>query len=175
MALVDYGAVTWISSDSAHFLFLHQLTATLATMNSTGLAAWRIKSGDPTSAYTHPKMFDYFLVRQQQYIFHRMVSCDHLVIFNTPLIHSQVMLPWVQCALSTECITPKGAQNTGCHSERRPLYLYSGCHRYEVSALNVVLGKVFQFDDARYISDDVVFGAESDVTTTSPQASSKVR
>ena len=38
--------------------------------------------------------------------------------------------------------------------DKKPAFRYSGCHAYEVSALNVVLGKVFDFDESKYIIDD---------------------
>ena len=43
---------------------------------------------------------------------------------------------------------------TGCNLDKKPAFRYSGCHAYEVSALNVVLGKVFDFDESKYIIDD---------------------
>ena len=30
-------------------------------------------------------------------------------------------------------------------------FRYSGCHAYDISALNVVLGQSFQFDESKYI------------------------
>ena len=43
---------------------------------------------------------------------------------------------------------------TGCNLDKKPAFRYSGCHAYEVSALNVVLGKVFDFDESKYIIDE---------------------
>ena len=134
--------------------------------NSTGIVAWTIDSRDPTSAYTHPKMFDYFMARQDDYLFHRMVSTDHLVIFNTPHVHERLMLPWVQCALTVQCICPKGAQHVGCDHQRKPRYLYTGCHRYETSALNVILGAMFELADDLYITNELIFGREQHRSST---------
>lgn len=86
------------------------------------------------------------------------VESSHLVIYNTEKIARDLMLPWVKCALLEECISPPGAQNTGCNYFRRPLYKYTGCHRYDMSALNIILGKVFKFDEELYISREKLFG-----------------
>lgn len=70
----------------------------------------------------------------------------------------QIMLPWVKCALLEGCINPTGAQNAGCNFFRKPLFLYSGCHYYDMSALNVILGQVFEYDERGYASKETVFG-----------------
>jgi len=71
------------------------------------------------------------------------------------------MLPWIKCALVEECISPTGSQNSGGYcSEKRPRYLYSGCHHYEQSALNLILGKVFDFIESPYTTETMVFGEE---------------
>lgn len=69
------------------------------------------------------------------------------------------MLPWVQCALTAECIAPIGAQRSGCRFDKKPLYRYSGCHRYDVSALNVVLGIMYDYNFHKYLvnSSDYYF------------------
>ena len=70
------------------------------------------------------------------------------------------MLRWVECALALECIWPVGAQNSGCKLHRKPLYRYSGCHKYELSALNVILGIMFKFDGQQYTVNQKIFGIE---------------
>lgn len=43
-----------------------------------------------------------------------------------------------------------GAQSNGCRFDKKPQYRYSGCHSHDSSALNIVLGLAFQFDDSSY-------------------------
>jgi len=43
-----------------------------------------------------------------------------------------------------------GAQSGGCRFNKKPQYRYSGCHWYDGSALNIVLGLKFGFDERRY-------------------------
>ena len=42
----------------------------------------------------------------------------------------------------------------GCRFDKKPAFRYSGCHAYDVSALNIVLGKMFNFDESKYIFND---------------------
>ena len=46
---------------------------------------------------------------------------------------------WVDCAMHVECIAPKGATLFGCNFRTKPDYAYVGCHRYDQSALNVII------------------------------------
>lgn len=146
----------------------------LAQSKKTGFVAWTIESMDSTSALTHPKMFDYFDTSQQNYWFHRMVSTDHLIIYNTERTHNQIMRHWVQCALTINCIYPKGAQSVGCNNNRRPKYKYSGCHKFEVSALNVILGMVFGDINSEYITHEQLFGVEVEQVTHPDNITHKV-
>ena len=37
------------------------------------------------------------------------------------------------------------------------MFRYSGCHRYDVSAFNIVLGEVFSFREAAYMGTETFF------------------
>lgn len=149
-----HGAVIW--ADSAEYFQSGNLTRTLQQARSVGLVAWTIEH--PTSAITHPKMFDFFKTKQDLYYFHRAIETSHIVLFNTPTVQSEIMLPWTKCALLEECISPTGAQNVGCNFMRKPLFLYSGCHYYDMSALNTILGLLFDYDVQSYAAKDTIFG-----------------
>lgn len=47
-----------------------------------------------------------------------------------------------------------GAQSNGCRFNKKPLYRYSGCHAYDVSAFNIVLGLTWNFDETKYSLHD---------------------
>lgn len=47
-----------------------------------------------------------------------------------------------------------GAQSAGCRFNKRPQYRYSGCHAYDTSALNIILGLYFNFDDSFYVHQE---------------------
>ncbi|BFZ23243.1 hypothetical protein BsWGS_26282 [Bradybaena similaris] len=153
--LNKYGAVIWV--DDGHYFVNDSLSTTLTNAKKYGIQGWAIK--EPTSSITHPNMFRFFNVDEGSYFFQHAVESSHLAIYNSEKVARHLMLPWVKCALLEECISPPGAQNTGCNYFRRPLYKYTGCHRYDMSALNIILGKTFGFEEEPYISVDNVFAS----------------
>ncbi|XP_022236623.1 uncharacterized protein LOC106477282 [Limulus polyphemus] len=144
------GAVLWLD---IQYTFKKRLPShLLKRAERDGLVMWKVDH--PTSSLTHQKMFDYFRVSQVYYYFHRMVESSHLILYNTETVHYRLMLPWVRCALTLDCIAPIGSQRFGCRFNKKPLYRYSGCHRYDMSALNVVLGLMYNFDSHSYAAGD---------------------
>lgn len=114
-----------------------------------GILTWPTKHA--TSSLTHPKMYEYFHASAESFFFLPLIRASYLVIRNTEEIRKNVMLPWVQCALTRDCICPIGAQSAGCRFNKKPQYRYSGCHAYDTSALNIVLGLHFNYDDTCYV------------------------
>lgn len=118
------------------------------TQKGNGIIAWTTRQA--TSSLTHPNMFGYFQTTSENFLFLPMVEATKLLIYNTADIHYSIMLPWVQCALTEDCIFPIGAQSSGCHFNKKPQYRYSGCHGYDASALNIVLGLKFDYKASLY-------------------------
>ena len=97
-------------------------------------------------------MFSKLGVRQsdlENYNFQHMVSLHAFLVYNLRPVHDRVMGPWVRCTLLEDCLEPIGAQSSGCRFDKKPQYRYSGCHDYDVAALNVVLGLMFRFDESK--------------------------
>ncbi|KAM7312321.1 hypothetical protein ISCGN_009226 [Ixodes scapularis] len=147
------GAVLWLEPD-------YQLTAApdprrvVGRALREGLAAPWSPEPQPTSALTHLGMFEYLGAPREAFFFHRMVDPSVMLLFDSPQVRGRLMLPWVRCALVAECITPVGAQSTGCRFDKKPLYRYSGCHRYDMSALNVILGLLYSNNQQPYVFPD---------------------
>lgn len=141
-------------------LLTGQIHHLIKRAQTVGLVAWTIK--DPVSSLTYTKMFKHFKARAEDYYFQESAKTSQLIIYNTKKIHNELMLPWVKCALVEECINPTGAQNVACDYERKPLFKYSGCHKYDMSALNVILGKIFQ-DFPEYTTSEKIFGVPTRV------------
>ena len=150
------GCVLWMSVDQR---FTHSfLGAYIMAANSTGIQAWITDDQIPTSAMTHPKMFERFGISNvEDYNFQHMVDLKALLIFNKPAIHQKIIKPWVKCALLDDCLEPIGAQSSGCRLDKKPQFRYSGCHSYDVSSLNVVLGQAFNFEESKYVSEHRFF------------------
>ena len=139
---MEFGAVFWC--DSLTRFKTAEIFTTLNQAERVGVVAWPITY--PTSTLTHYGTFRYFNTSNTYYYFHRMVEADALVLYNTKTVHENVMLPWVKCALDLDCVAPRGSQFRGCNFTIKPKYLYAGCHRYDTSALNVILGDAYKFE-----------------------------
>lgn len=84
--LNTYSTVIW--ADSAEYFKSGNLTGPLEQAKAVGLVAWTIE--DPTSAITHPKMFQFFKAEQKWYYFHRAVESSHLIVVYTPTVEEKV-------------------------------------------------------------------------------------
>lgn len=72
----------------------------------SGILTWPTKHA--TSSLTHPKMYEYFHVSAESFFFLPLVTTSYIIIRNTKEIRDNIMLPWVQCALTRDCISPIG-------------------------------------------------------------------
>ena len=151
------GSAIWLNID--HFPFSQEKAVkALHASRESGIYSWTFAHQSlgqlPTTSLTHPEMFEILKFKREAYFFHRMINPAGLIILNYPHIHNNLIIPWVKCSLVPECISPIGAQSTGCRFNKKPLYRYSGCHSYDMSALNVLLGSLFNYDIKPYAGND---------------------
>lgn len=106
----------------------------------------------PITSSTHPRMFDYFDSDADAFLFVRQVTLDAVYFHHNKFLDEKVLLPWIKCVLTPQCIQPIGASSNSnhCKFNKKPQYRYSGCHAYEESAFNVVCGLAFNFNEAKY-------------------------
>lgn len=148
---------------------------------ASGILAWPLEQ--PITQMTHPSMFKFLQTELESFHFIHLLDTSKFILYNTRLIHENLMLPWVKCALQEDCIAPPGSKFNGCEMDRRPTFLYSGCHRYEMSAFSILVAKMFAFDENAYtlsvgkLYDDEQSSSSSlplnnqKITTTSTKAS----
>lgn len=75
-------------------------------VNVTGVLGWNTPTA--VSSRTHPKMFDYFESDAEDFIFLRMVDLDAVFFVDSEFVTEKILLPWLKCALTLECIDPIG-------------------------------------------------------------------
>ena len=101
----------------------------------------------PIISLTHEGMLDYLNVSRQEVadvLIHTLPATIHTV-WATQQIKERLIKYWVDCALHPECIAPPGAGIFGCNMgmvKTNP-GKYIGCHRFDQSALNVILYREF--------------------------------
>lgn len=76
-------------------------------MNGSGVLGWRT-TRLAVSSRTHPKMFDYFQTDAENFMFLPMVSLDAVLFVDSDLVNEKILLPWIKCTLTLECIHPIG-------------------------------------------------------------------
>lgn len=78
----------------------------LAATLSSGVLGW----SEPTAVSTrsHPKMFEYFQTKAEEFIFLRMIDLDAIFFSDSKLINDRILLPWIKCAFTLECLDPIG-------------------------------------------------------------------
>lgn len=77
-------------------------------VNGSGVLGWTTRLA--VSSRTHPKMFDYFQTDADNFIFLPMVSMDAVLFVDSDLVIEKILLPWIKCTLTPECIHPIGKQ-----------------------------------------------------------------
>lgn len=144
--LNEYGALIWI--ETPNVFVSNDIDKYLAKAKETGVLVW--PKSEPVTQMSHPLMFKYFSTKSRDFNFIHMLDTTQFILYNNQDIHTKLMLSWVKCALRVECIAPRGSKYNGCDYTRRPTFLYSGCHRYEMSAFSIITAQLFNFDEKQY-------------------------
>ncbi|CAK1552701.1 unnamed protein product [Leptosia nina] len=118
-----------------------------ASNSRLGVVAWPRRAA--VTSLTHPHMFTYFHANIDDFLFVQMLDASRLVLAARDQL-TEIMRPWVQCALTGDCIMPVGAQSEGCRFDKKPQYRYSGCHGQDASALSIILGVRSGFEEGVY-------------------------
>lgn len=77
-----------------------------AHLNGSGVLGWTTRLA--VSSRTHPKMFDYFQTDAEDFMFLPMVSMDAVLFVDADMVSEKILLPWIKCTLTLECIHPIG-------------------------------------------------------------------
>ena len=103
----------------------------------------------PIVSLTHDGMLKYLnmtVTRKQMGQFgHLEANC--WVMWANSLMRTKFITHWVDCGLHQKCISPDGASlyscNFGLGNKNKGAGLYVGCHRYDQSALSMILIREF--------------------------------
>jgi len=90
--------------------------------SNKSIVGWETRMA--TTTLTHPKMFDYFRTPADNFFFLPLVLVNKLIVYNTLDMHQDIMLPWIQCALISECISPIGM----CQKDRNVVAIAYHCY-----------------------------------------------
>jgi hypothetical protein len=156
--LNEFGSIIWI--EPPNIFISNKVESFLNKSKVNGITAWPLIQ--PITQMTHPSMFKYFRTKQSDFYFVHMLDTSQFILYNNKDIHTNLMLPWVKCALKEDCISPPGSKYYGCDFSRRPAFLYSSCHRYEMSAFSIITALLFNYDQTKYTTQSRRRGSDND-------------
>ena len=95
--------------------------------------------------FTHDGMIEYLQYPKSREALANMYSIQAggWLLWANAMMKEVLIEPWLDCALHKECIAPAGATIKPCHLTNRHDGHYVGCHRYDQSALDLILAREF--------------------------------
>ena len=142
--LQDYTGILWL--DSSAELYNSTLGPIFKVLQKTGGALCLSSTGHTTFAVTHPEMYECLLTdfavakREEQW------EAYSLFLYRTKSIFDRVIKWWVLCALEKSCIATNHNPSRVCWFIYDRFNVFVGCHRFDQSALNILLLNHFKFD-----------------------------
>uniref|UniRef100_A0A915IXJ5 Uncharacterized protein n=1 Tax=Romanomermis culicivorax TaxID=13658 RepID=A0A915IXJ5_ROMCU len=110
-------------------------------------------TGHSIFAATKSGMYDFLPVPKEQSSNISMIGANIQLVFGTKKLKRQILRYWVLCALEEKCMAPDGS-NLGCNFENDRYSRYAECHRFDQSALNILLAWANDFYLDRYYSSN---------------------
>jgi hypothetical protein len=142
--LLQHPAVMWM--DGSVYWEKGNISELLIRTRNGEISPWSLMDNTrhSTFAATTPGMMDFFNCSKER-LYDIQLSANFMLIYRTPEIVRNVLKWWLLCALEPECMAPKGAQLQCQFSAADLLKTYANCHRYDQSAINILLAKATAF------------------------------
>ena len=130
-----------------------------------------MNSNDPIVSYTHDKTLKYLFPNKSQdlpVLRKELMGWGHIqatiwLVWLNKDMRKRFLQNWVDCAFHEECMAPRDAV-VDCNPVKRwfigrfsPEGQYIGCHRYDQSALDMILYREFGVSSANEICLDFIF------------------
>ena len=158
--LRDYSGVLWL--DSSAKLAKSKLDPIFQVLQETDGALCLSSTGHSTFAVTHPDMYEYLPTdltaakREEQW------EANSMFLYRTKSIFLNVIKWWVLCALEQSCVITNQNPTKFCSWRDSPdrFNTYAGCHRFDQSALNILLLNHFDLDPWKYYTKNPILQVE---------------
>ena len=98
--------------------------------------------------FTHNGMISYlnYPINRKDMADAKVLQATCWLLWASPLMCEKLLEPWLDCALHQECIAPEGSRAKPCLFTKEHDGRYIGCHRYDQSALNILMNREFGAD-----------------------------
>ena len=148
--LREYNGVLWLDTDA--LLHDSNLAPMFQALQETDGALCLRFSDHSTFAVTHPGMYEYLptdltAARGKQW------GANAMFLYRTQSIFLNVIQWWVLCALEISCMAVNHNSTRFCSFGENPdqFNTYAGCHRFDQSALNILLLNHFDLNVWKYV------------------------
>ena len=150
--LEESPAVFWI--DSSIYFTSNNFSAVFRQLDhqKKGVLSF---SNSRTSIFevTHPEMYQYLPMSTVRAKRVSVPESGCILLYRTADVYNHIVRWWLLCALQQQCMAPTTSQ---LHCNRRNRQTYAGCHRYDQSALNILLANLFPNKDLTCLSTSKV-------------------
>ncbi|GFN82184.1 hypothetical protein PoB_000869000 [Plakobranchus ocellatus] len=121
----------------------------------------RYTNSSRVTANTLKPMFDYMQEDVCPFFPYPEVQASVQLHHRDPLVVSAVLEPWCKCALEKNCICPVDPPTSALPCSSKTLHR---CHRYDQSALSIVLAKLYAADMYKVMAPENNFKAPNIVS-----------
>ena len=141
-ALLEWPSIMWLDS-SVRMTSPYIFSAYDTAIRTDGLVMFM---GTEYSTYsvTHPLMYRYLPSDLQQLKSTVAREAGEEMFYRTRSVHQNIIYWWVLCALDPQCIAPSAAWI--CIWELLAYIDFLYCHKYDQSALNILIANHYKFN-----------------------------
>ena len=147
VALHEFGGAAWAD---ASIRFKEKIDTLPLFQYGHGFVGFQVVEASPVGAFTHDATLKSLGVRRSSVAKSNMTIGTVHVWLSGHKTAGTLLDHWNMCAFHPQCMAPRGAQLYGCKLSQKVTLQYIGCHRYDQSAISVILQKMFpapfQFD-----------------------------
>jgi hypothetical protein len=146
--LKTYAGAFWIDSSIAFVSGdMTDIFQQLLSTKNRGVLLF-VDAGHTNLPVTHPHAYQYLPSNLTALLSEHQLGTGVMLLYRTRFVIKNVIRWWVYCALEEQCIAPD--KNRFCDPRRLNSTTYIGCHRYDQTAVNLILANVFNDTDHEY-------------------------
>ena len=156
-ALRETNGVFWV--DASIRFDGHNLTRTYEKLvHDTQGAMMFTNAGHSIYAATAKQMYQYIPSRLTQMQRLEQLEANSVMLYRTRTVYTNVIQWLVLCSLDANCISPISRRFCDFNPDRYTEYAH--CHRFDQSAVNILLANLHDFRQDDYFSPDDLFDVE---------------
>ena len=144
--LSEFPRVFWI--DSSIRFKTNNISLTLDEVFSSGGILTFERSDHSNFEATHEGMYRFLPISAKAAANTQQYGANSIYIHRTEEIYTRIIFWWVLCALNEECMAP--THELSCNFKGKDVW--AGCHRFDQSALNILMANHFLNNVSRYTS-----------------------